>query len=295
MDRRATIAVLVLVVTAGCNGLPAEPTAAPETGTLTPAPVATETATGTEAGAGTERGPANGSPVPSDGLPPGISSNGSVAVERLAAAHEAASPASSYTWTVSYNRTNLATGFVRADYTTRVRVGDGGRYLVEKTSHKPRGVNRTVYVDGPGGYLQLTLQNRSTVRYVPNPVDSDGAVEAASFLERTLRVPGSNLATVRRDGRTYYRLYARQPPPELVDVHRAASVDNYSATAYVTPAGFVRALAVTYEFTARDQRTRVAVRFDYGAVGTTTVPEPDWVERARNDSLPPHPPQTRAS
>jgi hypothetical protein len=91
------------------------------------------------------------------------------------------------------------------------------------------------------------------------------------------------VTSVEREGTRLYRLYSppsRAPPAVTTDQRVKANVWNYTATAYVTPAGFVRTMIVDYELTSRPVRGFVSLRVEYTAVGETTVSRPEWVPAA---------------
>jgi hypothetical protein len=60
---------------------------------------------------------------------------------------------------------------------------------------------------------------------------------------------------------------------------QGGNVWNYTATAYVTPEGFVRTLVVEYDQANGPSTEHVAIRYDYSAVGATSLDRPDWVSQ----------------
>jgi len=269
MDRRFEVVVTVLLVmTAGCSALSAvdSPTSpAPET--LTPVPVETGSPSATA------------TPTPAFTYPPGVFRNGTIDPDRLFRAHAGSFEDRSYTWvyrrTEQSNRTGTVVG------TTRTAV-DGRVGLVENRGFRSS-MNNSLFLTRQRGYLRWTTGDET--EYAVR--DATIADRKHSFVEYSLRTflpeQGVTANVVQWNGRRYVRLYVEpRPPPEglteeLVDSNL---VWGFTLTAYISPAGRVRMMAVEYN----DLRAHVSWRFDYRAVGETTVHEPDWVSTARRDA-----------
>jgi hypothetical protein len=266
MGRRNWAAVCaLLVVLAGCSALPTGNGTAPEIEeTLTPAPVV---ATGADAAP---------TPASSVAFPPGVSRAGTVDPDLIFRAHVESLANRSYTWvyrkTERSNRSGTVTG------TTRVAVDDDAALVANRGFRS--GMHNTLYLTRQRGYIRWTSGDGTeySVR------DATVADREHSFVGYSLRtfIPENGVETsvVEWQGRQYIRLYVQpQPPPsglaeELVD---STLVWGYTLTAYVSPAGRVRMLAVEYD----DLRAHVSWRFDYRAVGETTVRKPDWISKVR--------------
>ncbi len=260
--------VVVFVTLAGCSAFAGGPPQEP-TDTLTPAPV-TDTAT----------------PVPE--APPdgpelaGVSRNGTVVVDRFAASHRAEARSSTYTWVYAQRQTAPETDEQLLQYTRRVEL-DGNATLVE-TSGLPYIANSTRYLTGDCGYQRQVLDIESPYSTF-DPVSSGHTYAPAGELLETYLVDGQyRLDTATREGEQYVRLHLRteDPPPRVVD--ELSDIRRYRATAYVTPDGFVRTLAVAFRSTTdAGIDRRVSIRFDYRAVNETTVSQPDWVAKIWGD------------
>lgn len=260
MGRRVAVLVVGLVVLAGCSAFtPGGATASgTATGTVTalPVPGADETAT----------------PVPG---PPGVDPNGSVSPAALFAAHRAAVANRSYTWRLTHQLTDLATGSVVDGYEKRLQVDPNGAYLLE-TNRGDR-QNQTMFVDGTVGYSRIVINNRTSRRVLQQAIDHRHYVGTGRYLQLFLDADDADVAAVERGGQRYYRIHVRGAPAALDERHPQETVHNYTATAYVRPSGLVRALIVSYDYTLRHDRVGVSFRLDYLDVGSTTVTRPDWI------------------
>ncbi|MFB6139757.1 MAG: hypothetical protein ABEJ26_04910 [Halosimplex sp.] len=260
--------VATLVFLAGCGAVPfggAGPEAV--TDTVTPVPI-------TDAGT-------SATPSAAD-LPPGVSPDGTVQPERLVAAHRESLSNRTYTWTVEYDTGRE--GLVSGSFSGRVAVGDDA-FLVEQTRAGPQS-NTTLYVNETGGYLRSV--SGGYIRYdlirVPGPVEEyDFADEA---IRRYLTGISFDVRRVERRGETYTRLHAADGSVPRGLSESDAAIENYTATAYVTPEGFVRSLTVNYDRREGGQRTGVVFRYDYGVLGNTTVTAPEWSGRISPRSTP---------
>jgi len=273
---RRTLLAVLLVVTAGCGALPAgtdQPTAAD---TLTPVPVPNAT---------DDPGPDG------ESLPPGVSANGTLDVDRLARAHADALAGTSYTETFARTVTVAGAPTTVRQSLRRVAV-DGNATLVERagTTLVPR---RTVYSDPRGTYLRVSDPNRTRVV----ELNGSGRVPTPeATVSRFLDGPAVDVTPVERRGTVLYRIAATpEDGPAVLEARRGTvTATNVSVTALVARSGFVRELAVTYvrEDRTRQQRVRLAV--EYTGLGTTDVARPSWVpangsRRSRDPFVsPPH-------
>jgi hypothetical protein len=259
MDRRPAV-LAVLVALAGCGAVPFDGGGPTRDETLTPAPV-------------TSDGDAIQTRV-STALPPGVRANGLVDASRLRDAHESFVTGRSYTLVLRYEVRGSPEidGFDR-QFTTTARV-DGRRFLVEQTDHIDP-LERSLFVDD-GGYLRIVEGNDTRTRRLDDPGHIEAYTGVGSAIERFLNVENATVRQVTQAGDTYSRIRAvgRTPPAVGGGV---ADVGNYSVTAYVTAAGFVRTLVVGYERYVGTGSQFVSVRLDYSALGETTVERPDWV------------------
>ena len=263
MRSRAGLAVAVtaLLVLAGCGTFVGGTSGPESTETVTPVAVTT---------------PAPATPTPSADPPPGVSANGSVDIERLVDAHESYVANRSYTWRFRYTIARW-NGTLEQNITRQATVGKE-RFLVEQTNAE-LARSQSLYV-GDVGYLRASYYGETKVERVSRPQDHRSYAFAGDVVARFLTGVSVDVSVVERDGRTYYRLYT-----DGNDVPRplnrfSSEAWNYTVTAYVTPQGFVRTVAVDYNRQGRDGNRRITSRYDYSAVGSTTVTEPDWVSRA---------------
>ena len=268
--RRRTLLAVILVVTAGCGALPAGTDEPTTTDTLTPVPIPNAT---------DDPGPDG------ESLPPGVSANGTLDVDRLARAHADALAGTSYTETFARTVTVAGAPTTVRQSLRRVAV-DGNATLVERagTTLAPR---RTVYSDPRGTYLRVSDPNRTRVV----ELNGSGRVPTPeTTVSRFLDGPAVEVTPVERRGTVLYRLTVTpdERPGALEARQGTVAASNVSVTALVARSGFVRELAVTYvrEDRTRQQRVRLAV--EYTGLGTTDVARPSWVpvNESRERSVP---------
>jgi cell division septation protein DedD len=262
MNYRPVALVVALVVLAGCGAVPfgGDSPATPRE-TLTPVPVpATTDQSRTD--------------TPVD-RPPGVD-GARLDVVRLRGAHESALTSESYIWDLDYDvrehsrtETMFNEGFQRRVFVQR------DRFLVEQVEDG-RALEQSLFVDDSGGYLRVVQDNETERNALPDPGELGDYELGGQLVERFLTGMSPNVTRVQRDGQTYYRLYDESWIPATLE-RLATDVQNYRVTAYVTPEGFVRSMVVRYERTWDSGGETVSIRFDYSAVGETTVERPEWV------------------
>jgi hypothetical protein len=267
MASRAAVAVLVvcLVAAPGCNALggsDAEPVE-----TLTPVPVTADGSTPTS------------TPAPQSGsLPPGVSLDGTVDVDRLVAAHESALADRTYRWKFSYDVAG-ETQSSNSNITWVALIGNEA-FLVEQTSPGPS-ANRSLFVADGAGYLRSVRNESVRFRAVERPGDHYSLAFSGAILRRFLTGVTVDVTTVEVDGRTYYRLYAADSGVPTQLRWETVAVQDYTVTAYVTPDGFVRTVAVEYDRVDRLGYSRVTARYDYTDLDGVTVERPNWTSPFR--------------
>lgn len=267
MRRALAVLAVLAVAAAGCNGPLLDDGSEQVTDTVTPVTVAEPTPTADE-------------PTPQASLPPqGVHWNGTVNVSRVADTHERMLGALPFTVALRANETaRTGNGSVVSDWRRTIRVADEDVFVVRETVG-----NRTTefYVNGTTGYSRQTTGDGERVHALRPPDMNAKEVygsRTAGYVETYL--PERTEATVvERDGRTFYRMHATEPPPSLERevLVSVANVSNYSATAWLGPNGVVRALHVTYEYEGDGPPVRAAFRVDVRDVGVTAAERPDWV------------------
>ncbi|WP_135365602.1 DUF7537 family lipoprotein [Halosimplex halophilum] len=262
MVRRLALVAVLAVTLAGCSALAPGDAGPTPADTVTPMPVQTDTPATT--------------PTP----PPGIAPNGSVSPGALTRAHLAALDGRSFRWRLNYSRTVRPSGDGTADATVdiaerRLRVDEDGSYLLTRRMTGTTG--GAVYADDTGRYVRSSLANGSGYRVGGGDPDHRHYLRTGQTLGRYFPVDGASVSTVERDGRTYYRLHVTAPPSTITDGHAKQRITDYTATAYVTTGGLVRAVVVEYEYALRGDEVAVSLRSAYRGVGETDVSRPDWV------------------
>lgn len=265
--------VALLVVAAGCGALPGGDEKAPErTATLTAVPVTeTETAATTPA-------------VPrSVSLPPGVADDGTVDVDGLLDAHRRAVRESTYTWEYRQRQRSADTGEQLVALDRRVAVGENAT-LVE-TSGFPFVANSTRYLTERCGYLQRVLDIESPYSKLEVTHPNHTFAPAGELLRTYLVDEPYQVEAVTEGGEEYVRLHASTTDVPAAVTGDGTEVRGYQVTAYVTPAGFVRSMVVSFDSMAREGTDhRVVIRFNYAAVDETTVSRPEWVGQVWGES-----------
>ncbi|WP_123536423.1 DUF7537 family lipoprotein [Halosimplex salinum] len=265
-----TLAVVALVLLAGCSlvadgGDPDDPA-----DTLTPAPVPTDSPTAT--------------PSP---LPSGLSADGSVSPSALATAHIEAVVGTSYVWT-EHSRVLTGDGdgnwSLARNRTRTIRLEDGRNYRSTRSQrvlwtglgleYLPT-VER--YADGQTRYVREGEGDDVTYHASDANDASDAlAALAAGRVQAYLTVSNATVAAGRVDGG--HRILVRSEGSGVIDGEYAA---NYTVEALVTGEGFVRRLGVSYRTERRGVPVRIEYDFTYREVGGVTVSPPAWIEEAR--------------
>lgn len=259
MHPRVTVAVVlvVLVVTAGCFG-----------GGATDTPV-TETTGAPDTPAG-----------PFDGVsqPPGIDDSGVTDADALLSAHESALAGESTTVSMSFTLTVNGTG---------QNVSLQGKVLPDGD----RGWMRVTFPDGTGTYY--TADDSTYYRERVNGTTSYGTTSQVSAIPAEPRFGADQrirtalaaaewepVGTVERDGRTLVELRATSVDPPDVNTSGDTTVDS-SGRLLVDGEGVVHYVVV--ETTVENDRGTVeyAIEVRLADVGSTTLEEPDWIDRAR--------------
>ena len=258
MVRTLAVVAALAVAMAGCSAVaPTDDGDRPST-TVTPAPVPSDTATAT----------------PDPSLPPGVYANGSVSPGALGLAHAEALRGESFTWRVEYERRGRDDGAVVDSVSKRMRVATNGSYLLR--TDRSTGERQTVYAGETGTYLRSVFENVSTERELDYEFDHRRHLLTPQSLYRYLPSDSATVTRVRRGDRLFYRVHVTTPPLGVSERHPKQTVENYSATAYLTPEGLVRTLVVRYDYRLRDEEVSLSLRTEYRRVGETTVERPDW-------------------
>jgi hypothetical protein len=252
--RPALLALVVLL--AGCSGgFAADPT--PST-TVTPAPLPATTPTAAP-----------------NGYPPGMDAGGVTDAARVAHAHAETLDGRSFTVTRVEVRRD-PDGTLRERYERTVHVAaDPYRFAYRLVSFDAdtTPVNRTDerWSGGTRAFASVTRGDERTVsetsvRLLPeNATNEQGLARLFSLLDA--RLVGEEI----RNGTRLYRVAAgpgASVPPSISDASLEAVIDAR---------GVVRAYDLSYAIDRGDDRLRVEVRVRFTAVGSTTVPRPEWV------------------
>lgn len=277
MSRGTSLAVVLLVLLAGCSGLTASqsppvsvtPAAVPAEGTATPSPAA----------------PA------SERHAPQISN-----YSAMAEAHSSLLTDESYTVIATQTVHYPGTGR-RGERRLSGRFAGDGRFLAEVNRTGPvfgaaaptetryfSDGRRVLRTDGPNRSNGTVIRTNSGDPTAVLPLGPRFASELRQVFA-TSRV--ENLTRLPRDGRPYQQVLVevRGPvdptrPPPLVST---TVIRNLTADLVVDERGFVQRFDVRYEATFVGQPVRVTLSVSYGAVGDTAVERPAWAESTLRD------------
>ena len=251
------VAVCVVLLVAGCNGLAADPTA---------------TAT-----------PVEPAPVPAD-PPPWLAAEGRVDADALLAAHTAGLRNGSVTLT-ERRVERFANGSLRFDRTTTTRRGATDRVHVV----------RTVAGTDPGAYGATAGRSErwaNTSLGMAAVRDDDGVTFRPATGEprlvgherlRALFAALTPTIRERRDG-TVLVGATRERVPEGLAEGPVGDGQNVEFEATVTAGGVVRSARLSYAATVDGAAVQVTERLRYEE-GATVLERPTWVEAAVGDAL----------
>ena len=303
--RLAPVALAGLLVLAGCGGIGSDGAggSADAEATLTPVAV--------------PGGTASSRPPVAD-LPPGVTRDGVEDPFALAWAHTGTLEGRSYT-VRSVLTVRHPNGTLRGRRRTVARVGaDRRRFGVVHVTLGPRPPFRPVgqgavrapgrsafWSDGRRLLWSTSRPNGTVYRSTPpGGYDPDGSPvserwrgpgdtggEAIYLVLNAVRTTVSGNGT--GDGDTVrIRSVGRASAGSVAEAHSIGAAYQYplgaefdtvssvDLSAAVTPDGFVREYRFAYTIGDEDARFRVVRRVAYSAVGTTTIPRPEWYDRA---------------
>lgn len=283
MHRRLLVAAwcALLVVSAGCSGLPggnAPPTTEPATTEQPTAAPSTTTATPTATG---------GTPGAAEQLAPGLTANGVTDALALANAHRDVLTGNSFVQRTSVERTN---GTERSSRRSTLRYANQSRWLWSvSASGVPLALGATSgtvvsYADGErvayrletGGEVVYNVRRISGRADAP-PVPPKQVLRESVYARDFLYTLFANAdVTVEDTQGSTHRLTGTAE--ELVIDQQAAT--NAEFTANVTEDGLVRTLDLTYQ----QGNTSVERSLTVELAEDDPVERPDWYERAVNQT-----------
>lgn len=280
MRESVAVAVVALVLLAGCGS--ATDPATPGTATVTPAPVPTAAPTDSPAGTPSPAPTATRSPSPAHAgtLPPGVTASGIANVSALARAHRAALEGRSYR-TVSVVNRSSHDGWERTRRVVRV---DGDRlHLVRRTrSIGEDRSSRIEYLGDRGRYVRCERggETGACETGLPSVATGDAAGTVLVLLSGTeSRLAGteSRLAGADRSAEPLrHRVVVTGSSFGLGSPYGTLEARNYTATALITPSGLVSEVRASYDLVGGGNRFRVTVRLEFSDLGTVRVTPPPW-------------------
>lgn len=311
----SVIAVVALVVLAGCSGLvpggnsagngttatqttqstatdmPTQmttPTAtdkAPTT-TSTAGPTAASTSGTTQmatTGATQTTQTTTGNGTQSEMFPPGYAASGITNPQRAIEAHRAALSASgSYTITLNLSTTKRQFDLVRQVNITNKRLYTTLNASIRGSSF---GLHTATYQTGNTRYTKTTISNRSRYNVTTQPFAASGANRSVGRTAILGNVSYGDAKRVTRNGETLFRYQSTElsNASALLPIAAAnVTVESFNATVLVTKEGVIRSYSYSIAYTTASgqrQTNTATVRFSH--IGTTSVEAPAWLDEAK--------------
>jgi len=206
-------------------------------------------------------------------FPPGVGRNGTVRVSELSAAHVDALRGVAFTMQTRYDGPPGGSSYESATASeTTLYVENHSLFRYERVETVGSGEARSVAVYADGRREFFRYEDSDGIREGYSAVGGQSNIplyvgESRSALQRFLTTTETRVERLPKDGRV--KVYATGSPERL-----NANVSDYRARAVVRSNGLVSSLAV--EYVNEDTGTTVTFRQEFDAVGTTSVPEPDW-------------------
>lgn len=254
----AAVALVVLVVLAGCSGILDGDSQ--KTATLTPAAVPTDQPT----------------PTPAPRLAPGLTAARVENASALAAAHDATLDGTSFTVreTTVYRAAN---GTTIRRVTSTTRVGGDGRVSVTRRWNGATTLRRSAsYFDGTRRLVATTRDGETTYRRTPaTATEPIAAGTGRKRIARTFTVAEVHVADrIESRETTAYRLVPDERPS-------ATPGRSVRVHATVTARGLVRNYTLDQRLSGRaDDVSSIHVSTRYAAIDSTAVERPAWYEQA---------------
>jgi hypothetical protein len=271
----ATLAVVAVVLTAGCSGLGGggtdrEPYDVPS---ATPSPTPTPEPTAT-----TDAGDSDGTVVP------GVAPDRVTSVLDAVTAHTTALTNTSFEVRRS-TRLELPNGSGAGTTWMRALAGENGtKYVV----HQKGGTTRRVYIGPETGYVRTERdggvayerENDSDVVLDPDsPIRFDLTYKSQVY--RYLRAVDD--ATVEAVGNGSYRVASDDVDANYVDILVRGDATNVTVSMVIGPDGLVEAFRTSYTLRREGTVYEVGEVIQFTGVGETSVPPPEWLSEAERE------------
>jgi hypothetical protein len=224
--------------------------------------------------------PADGTPTLEEvSYPAGVSANGTN-VSALAEAHAAALENRSFTLSA-----DTAVNTSMMNQSARFDAAVGQHHDTVRVNGTVMGQRVSVYLTAEKRYARYGTDGEVSYRATERTADVPRLVPSSSFtgagyLDRFGGVANATPTGVReRNGTTLIVLRA---DGSNATATAEANVTDYNATLLVDQRGVVHSLTVETTSVRDGQRFRTAFSMELSNVGATTVPEPAWLDEARN-------------
>jgi hypothetical protein len=270
----ATVAVVALLLVAGCSGLGGGGTDRQPYEVPSPTPSPTETPEPTP----TETGDGVGTVVP------GVASDRVTSVLEVVTAHTTTLTNASF-GVRRVTRLTYRNGTVADTTQMRALAGENGtKYLV----HEEDDTTRRVYIGPETGYVRTERdgsvsyerENDSDVVLDPDsPIRFDLTYKAKVY--RYLRAMDDVSVSPAGDGA--YRVASEDVDANYVDILVRGDATNVTVSMVVTPDGLVERFRTNYTLRRDGEVYEVREAIGFEGVGGTRVPVPDWVSEARRE------------
>lgn len=276
--RVTPVALVVLVLVAGCSAAP----------TIDDPDSATSTATPVE--------------VPPDyDYAPGLTTEGVTEPATLAAAHERVLDGSSFRLTAT-RTVRYANGTLREQLEVDVAVADDRTYLASAATHGPNApvflgrppANGTYWSNGSVYVRKLTRDDETTYNEFEGPNSGAGtwqywsrtvpfggeqATPGGFYRDVFASIPVRIDSDTETEGHVFYRVSGTSLTDSRFD-DEVTDVREPRLIAVVRDDGLVVSLTLQYEGEVDGSTVQVVQHVEYGSVGETTAERPPWFEKA---------------
>ncbi|PSP81564.1 hypothetical protein BRC81_01005 [Halobacteriales archaeon QS_1_68_20] len=276
MRRPIVIALVAVVVLAGCSGLPG----GSDDGTPTEEPTVTDTPTPIEASTPTatpESTPIPGDVLADEDLPPGLTADGFDDPSALVDAHNenlaadgAVTELTVRTEGDAFESTSTATARIAADGTATV---------VEEVESDFANVTTRVYLDGEQTFTNQTVRGQHIYSAFSSERYRELALPGTNVRQYLTLLNYSVKDVEEGDDGTLVTLTA----DSVNESYPTGDVEfaNVSATVVVDLDGTIHSISASYDVSSQGSTLTNEVEYELQQRGLTSVAEPAWVDTAR--------------
>jgi hypothetical protein len=267
----AVVAVALLLVVAGCGG--------DGTASTTTEPTTTQPTTEPTQPPRTTIEGETEPPFSAERLPPGVATDGSVDVSRLAAAHAEALAGASFALDLNLTRTVAVNGSTRRVAASQRTLTDGDGEFLLRFENPQVGIGQTTWGNDSTAVSRVTAQGSTSYRPA-DPALVRENLSARPFVDQFLAAGAYSVAVA---GEDRVLLTADAPRTDAADRigGSVSAVDAYEGRAVVDRQGRIRHLSVNADVSlANGGSATLDVSIGLSGLGSTDVERPEWVAEA---------------